>query len=459
MKFVKYFFALIILIDCVVVNAQKSNRSSIPAFVDSVVKDIFKKEPVASISIGIKNQGKILFEKAYGLANVELNVPATIHSVYYLNSVSKMFTAIAVLQLVEQGKLSLDDEIGKWLQGYDSVKAHLTVRQLLSHSSGLKEDYDEQDWKNNYKSFSLTAQQWIDLAKKLPLAFQPGTSSSYSNTGFDILAMIVEKASVEQFPGYIKKHITQPADLKETGHYLAQTIIPLHVSLYDVVQNKLYRADEWGNSAYGSGQIHSTIDDLLKFQDALNKNLLLRASSVQQMRMPLTINGQVYAYGFGTRIVSFPSHTGYGHTGSGGGSTSVLHYFPTDDLTIAVLMNSESYDSSKYPSAASIAMIIEEKMFNISAPVVKDLLIPKDEIQKYTGNWLSPDVIIYQKNDQLWASRGNNDSTRLFYQGDHKFIPDNNHSVILDFQFKDGQTDIYNVYMNGNLVAVSKRKN
>ena len=457
MKFINYFFALIILIDSSVVNAQNSNRTSIPAFVDSAVKDIFKKQPVASITIGIKKDGKILFEKAYGLANVELNTPATVHSVYYLNSISKMFTAIAVLQLVEQGKLSLDDEIGKWLQGYDSVKTHLTIRQLLSHSSGLK-DYEEQDWKDNYKSFTLTTQQWMDLAKKPPLAFQPGTSHGYSNAGFDILAMIVEKASAEQFPGYIKKHITQPAGLKETGHFLAQIIVPHQVSLYDVIQNKLYRADEWGNDAYGSGQIHSTIDDVLKFQDALNKNLLLKASSIQQMRQPLTINGQEYAYGFGTRIVKFPSHTGYGHTGSGGGSTSVLHYFPGDDLTIAVLMNSESYDNSKYPSAPFIANFIEEKMFHISAAVVKDLPIPKDEIQKYTGNWLSPGILIYQKNGQLWVSRGTNDSTRLFYQGDHKFIPDNNHSVIIDFQFKDGQTDVYNVYMNGNLVAVSKRK-
>src|SRR5215216_670163 len=137
-------------------------------------KDIFKKHPVASISIGIKKNGKILLEKAYGLANIELNVPATIHSVYYLNSISKMFTAISVMQLVEEGKLSLDDPIGKWLQGYDSLKAALTIRQLLSHSSGLN-DYEGDVWKNNYKNWSLTAEQWVEFAKKASLSFQPGT--------------------------------------------------------------------------------------------------------------------------------------------------------------------------------------------------------------------------------------------------------------------------------------------
>jgi CubicO group peptidase (beta-lactamase class C family) len=437
-------------------DAQQSNNN-IAAVADSVVKDIFKKQPVASISIGIKKNGKILLEKTYGVANVELNVPASIHSVYYLNSISKMFTAISVLQLVEQGKLSLDDEISKWLEGYDSVKAHFTVRQLLSHSSGLK-DYEGDVWKNNYKSWSLTALDWIEFAKKASLDFPPGTSYQYSNAGFNILAFIVEKASGEKFPDYIKKNIVQPAGLKETGHYLAQSIIPRQVTLYDVVKGKLYRADEWGNDAYGSGQIRSTIDDLLKFQDALNKNILIKPSSLAEMRAPLTINGKVYTYGFGMRIIKIASHNGYGHTGSGGGSTSVLHYFPADDLTIAVLINAESYDDSKYPSAASIAQIIEEKTFHVSAPVVKDLAIPENEIQKYTGNWSNPDVTIFARNNQLWVSRGTNDSTRLFYQGNHKFVPDNNHSVILDFQFKDAQTDAFNVYLNGNLVAVCMRK-
>jgi CubicO group peptidase (beta-lactamase class C family) len=457
MKLINHFLAGTFTFICFTADAQTSSND-VPNYVDSLVNAISKNHPIASISIAIKQDGKILVEKAYGLANVELRVPATIHSIYKLNSISKMFTAISILQLAEQGRLSVDDEIDKWLPGYDSFKKHITIRQLLSHSSGFK-NYGGESWRKNYKSFTMTAAEWVELSKNAPLDFPPGTSYSYSNAGFDLLAFIVEKASGELFPAYISRHILAPAGLKETGHYRVQTIVPGHTTLYDVIRDTLYRCDEWGEPAYGSGAIHASIDDVLKFQDALNKNILLKASSLQQMRTSLTINGQNFSYGFGTRIVVLPSHVGYGHTGSGGGSTSVLHYFPADDVTIAVLMNSENDDDSKYPAAPSIARSIEERIFNIITPPVKDLPIPKDEIDKYTGDWgPDPNITIFRKGDQLWARRGTGDSIRLFYQGDHKFIPDNNHSVVVDFEFENGHTDLHRVYINGSMIGVGKRK-
>ncbi len=132
MRLLKTFATAIMLILSLNLNAQNSKNKELTFFVDLLAKSALKRGPVASISIGIKKDGKILLEKAYGFANVQLSVPATIHSVYMLNSVSKMFAAVCVFQLIEQGKLSLDDEIGKWLDGYDSVKQHITIRQLLS---------------------------------------------------------------------------------------------------------------------------------------------------------------------------------------------------------------------------------------------------------------------------------------------------------------------------------------
>jgi CubicO group peptidase (beta-lactamase class C family) len=459
MKCVKSLAAVFIFFSCTAVNGQKLNTDHITNFADSVVKDISQKHPIASVAIAIKQDGKILLEKSYGLANVELNVPATVHSIYKLNSISKMFTAISILQLNEQGKLSLDDKIEKWLTGYDSLKKNITIRQLLTHSSGFK-NYGGDTWRNNYKSFALTPAEWVAFSKNAPLDFPPGTSYNYSNAGFDVLAFIVERASGEQFPVYITKHILEPAALKETGHYHIKMIVPGAVTLYDAFRDTLYRADEWGEPAYGSGAIHASLDDVLKFQDAINKNILLKPASLQQMRTPLVINGQNFFYGFGTRIFIFSSHTGYGHTGSGGGATSVLQYFPKDDLTLVVLMNSENDYDTKYPNASFIAQSIDERIFNIPKAVVKDLAIPKDEIEKYLGKWGSnPDITIYERNGQLWGSRGANDSTRFFYQGDHKFVPDNNHSIIVDFKFIDGKTDMFNVYLDGNMIATGRRKN
>ncbi len=312
-----------------------------------------------------------------------------------------------------------------------------------------------------YKSFYITPQQIIDFVKNKPLDFAPGTSYKYSNTGFDILALIVEKASGESFPDYIKKHITKPAGLNQTYHSLMQNIVPLQTSFYEVNRDTLYRADEWGNWGYGAGLIESTIDDLLKFQDALNKNVLLKPASLRQMRTPLSINGQYYPYGFGTRIKFYPSHTGYGHTGSGGGTTTVLHYFPGDDLTVSVLMNTENDNDPSFPTAPGIAEAIEKKILYIPTAVVKDLPIPQNEISGYTGDWISAgsEATIYETGGKLWLYLPKrNDSTRLLYQGNHKFILEVDHINVLDFQMKDDKANDINVYYDYGLVGTYRRK-
>lgn len=177
------------------------------------------------------------------------------------------------------------------------------------------------------------------------------------------------------------------------------------------------------------------------------------------MRTPLTIGGQINPYGFGTRIIFFPGHTGYGHTGSGGGWTSVLHYFPEDDLTITVLLNTENDNDPNFPIASEIGRKIEKKFFGFSDVAVKDMPLPKNEITKYTGDWLTPSISIFEKNDELWAARkGFNDSTKLLYQGDNRFTPDADHLVILEFQMQDGKTDMMKVYRDYALVGFSKRK-
>jgi CubicO group peptidase (beta-lactamase class C family) len=447
----------LLLLFCLSAHAQQNPGKELTSYIDSLANDALKRGPVASICIGVKKDGKILLEKAYGFANVQLSAPATIHSVYMIGSVSKMFTAIAVMQLIEQGKLSLDDEIGKWLEGYDSVKKHITVRQLLSHTSGLH-NYGGDFWEKNYKSFYMTPLQWVDEARSHSLDFSPGTSYSYSNTGFDVLALVVEKVSREKFSDYIAKRIAQPAGLRQTYHSPVQTIIPNQVSWYDARHDTLYRADEWGNNGYGAGMIQTSIDDLLRFQDAINANILLHPVSLRQMRTSLNIDGQTYPYGFGTRIRFYPSHTGYGHTGSGGGITALLRYFPDSDLTVAVLMNTENDHDPAFPTSAGIGGLIEKKILNIQTSIVKDLPIPKNDLDIYTGEW-APNSTIYNIGDQLWVRvKERSDSSRLMYQGNHRFIIDADRLSVLDFQIENGIAGSIVVYRDYDFVSTIRRK-
>jgi D-alanyl-D-alanine carboxypeptidase len=442
---------------CLSSKAQDINRSMLTAFIDSVAENALKKGPAASVCVGVSKGAEVLVEKAYGFANLEWKTPATIHTVYLIRSVSKMFTATAIMQLAEKKKLSLDDRVDRWLDGFDSIKGAITVSQLLSHTSGIK-NYGGEAWRNNFKSVSMTPQMWIDLEKSLPLDFTPGTGYNYSNTGYDMLALIVEKASGEKFTDYIKTHIADPAGLRETGHCPVQTVVSNRASAYEITQNKLCRADEWGNYGYGAANIHSSLDDLLLFGSALNHYTFLSTASIKQMQKAVVIDGLPVNYGLGTRIFSYPGHKGFGHTGSGGGWTSYLSYYPEDDLTIVLLMNSENDNDPQFPDAPAIGRQIEKKIFHLTNPKVKDLPVPENEIIKYTGQWLQPAITIYQINDRLWAKRSGADSTRLLYQGDNKFIPQADPQTILDFQMKDGKSELIAIYNQYSLVGFARRK-
>jgi D-alanyl-D-alanine carboxypeptidase len=441
-------------------NAQFGSEKTIETFVDSLVMTVLKKGPVAGMSIAIKKNEKILLQKGYGYADPELDAKCTPLTVYHIRSISKMFTAVSTLQLVEKGKINLDDTLKKFMPGFPEGDS-ITIRQLLSHTSGI-ENYHGALWRNNYKGLDMPVAKWVDLIKDQPLRFRPGSNYYYSNAGYDILAMIIEKVSGETYPEYIHAHIVVPAGLNQTGYFPNQQIIKNRARPYEVLHNTIVNADEWGNYGYGCCMLSSSVLDLLKFQDALNNNKLINATSLSAMRSFTRVTDSLQVeYGLGNRIENIAGHMGYGHTGSGGGWTAELLYFPADGLTITVLTNTENDDDPNFPDAHFAVNNIVRKLYRVAKADLFDLAIPANEINKYTGQWSmnGMTLTIIKSGNRLWAKPGTQtDSIRLLYQGNHILVPDFDHGIRLQFILNRTTMELGKIYNNDSFQGVFTRK-
>ena len=296
----------------------------------------------------IARNGKPIFTRAYGLANKSFNVPNRIDTKFNLASMNKMFTAVAIAQLAEAGKLSFDDTIIKHLPDYPNkaVAEKVTIHQLLTHTSGLGDFFNEkfEAKKNRLRAVS----DYYSLFADDPLLFEPGAKWRYSNAGFIVLGAIIERVSGQKYFDYVREHIYKPAGMTNSDSYETDNIIEnLAVGYTEIgLDNRAKPGQMWNNlvilpvkgSPAGGG--YSTVEDLLKFDVALRENKLLSKKFTD-----LILTGKVetvapdrkYAYGFmadltnGTRIA--------GHGGTSPGANTKLDMYLDIGYTVIVLSN------------------------------------------------------------------------------------------------------------------------
>ena len=303
-------------------------------------------------SVLVLRDGVPLFRRAYGLANLEEHIPATPATNYRLASMTKQFTAAAILLLAEQGRLSLDDPVRKWLPSLPPAADAVTVRQLLTHTSGLL-DYED--------LIPPAASQQVHDADVLRLLesqnsgyFAPGASYRYSNTGYALLALIVARASGEDFATFLRKRIFVPLGMRGTLAYQAGISTIDHRAFgYSYEHGAWQRTDQSMTSAVlGDGGVYSSIDDLAKWDAALYDGRLLSAASLRQAFTPATATDDpAVRYGFGWRI----SGETLWHSGETVGFRNVIVRYPRHHFTVIVLTNRD--EPEPYPLALAIARL------------------------------------------------------------------------------------------------------
>ncbi|QYO67625.1 serine hydrolase domain-containing protein [Leptolyngbya sp. 7M] len=304
---------------------------------DNVVRRLMKERNIPGAAVAVIKNGKPERVRTYGLASLEFQVPVTEQTVFEIGSVSKQITAGAIMLLVQDGKIQLDARISQYLPNTPPAWENVTVRHLLTHSSGIR----------NYTGLTgfelskrLTAEQFIKQLSEYPLEFIPGEKSSYSNSGFNLLAYIIEARSDKRYMDFLNERIFRPLGMERTGDRDPRHIIRGRATGYEWVNDGYIGRDGNLTDLIGAGSIVSTIRDLAKWEAALHNDQIFNEQSKATMWTPFTFNdGSRSLYGFGWRISELRGNKIIGHTGQTAGFGAALFRYPEKGVTVIALTN------------------------------------------------------------------------------------------------------------------------
>lgn len=324
--------------------------------VDDIVQAEMKKGQIPGVAIGVVHQGKVVKVAGYGLADVEQKTPVTPHTLFQIQSITKTFTASAIMLLEIDGKLKIDDPVSKHLDGTPEIWKDITIRHLLSHTSGIRDFINE--LQSNLR-LEISEQKVFDEAVKRPLNFPAGTQHAYSNTNFHLLAMILRRHTCESWGEVVRKRLLEPAGMSSSRLMSWDDIIPDRARGYrrTIFGFGLRNGDFVAQSilAYAGGGILSNVDDMTKWELALRNETLLKKETLQQMWTPAKLaNGKSVEYGLGWGVDWKAEHPTVAHSGGHITGFSTLHLrYVRDDLAVIVLTN--LYGANHYRIATRIA--------------------------------------------------------------------------------------------------------
>ena len=329
---------LVSLLLCAGTLAQAQN-SSLDAAVTKYVKAEMQRQHIPGLSLLIVGKGKTLRAGGFGLANVELQVPAKAETVYQSGSVGKQFTATAVMMLVEEGKIGLDDPLTKYFQDAPASWNEITVRELLSHTGGFGDYPKKFDFRKDW-----TEDELIKVVEGIPLAYPPGTKWDYSNLGFLTLGVLIHRVTGQFYGDFLEQRIFHPLGMNTTRIISEADIIPNRAAGYRLVKGEL-KNQEWVAPALNTtadGSLYFTILDLAKWDAALYTETLLKKSSLDQMWTVAKLkNGEPNKgnYGFGWFVEQRNGHRCIHHDGAWQGFETAIDRYVDDQLTVVALSN------------------------------------------------------------------------------------------------------------------------
>lgn len=348
-RFLFHSFAAVIILAFVTfsTNAQTQLSADLTEKIDKVATDTLARTGVPSASVAIVKDGQVVYTKAYGDARLDPKKPATPAMRYSIGSISKQFTAAAVLLLQEQGKLSLDDKVAKFIPNLTRAN-EVTIRQLLSHTSGYQ-DYWPQDYVMPMMLQPVTAQKILDMWARKPLDFNPGTKWQYSNTNYVIAGVIVEKVARMPLLRFLQEKVFTPLGMK---------------SVSDTDQEKLGDTDPTGYMRYAlgplrpapkegkgwlfaAGELAMPAEDLAKWDISIMDQKLMKPASYHELGTEVLLkNGLSTHYGLGVDVNSQAGHRALSHGGEVSGFTAQNIVFPDDRAAVVVLTNQDAASAS-----------------------------------------------------------------------------------------------------------------
>ena len=319
-------------------SAPLSDEALASAVNEMLEKTYKPDEPGAAVIV--VRDGKVVLRKGYGRANMELGVPIEPDMVFRTGSITKQFTAVAVLMLAEQGKLALEDDITKFFPDYPTKGQKITVEHLLTHTSGIKSYTSLAEWVPLWRK-DMSTSEMITLFKDKPMDFAPGERYAYNNSAYFLLGAIIEKVSGQTYADFIEKNIFAPLGMRHSYYDDTARIIPRRVAGYSKGKDGFVNAAYLSTSQpYAAGSLVSSVDDLALWDAALYTEKLLKQASLKRAWTSFKLNnGKVTNYGYGWSIGSYEGHPMIEHSGGIPGFASYAIRMPNERVYVAALTN------------------------------------------------------------------------------------------------------------------------
>lgn len=400
--------------------ATGSNENLAKAINETLTQTYNANEPGASVIV-VKD-GKVIFRKGYGMANLELGVPVEPDMVFRLGSVTKQFTAVAILMLAEQGKLSLDDDITKFLPDYPAKTHRITIEQLLNHTSGIKSYTSLPEWLSMWRK-DTALNELIAVFKDKPTDFAPGERWAYNNSGYVLLGAIIEKVSGQSYQDFIEKNIFAPLGMTHSFYDNTARIIPRRVTGYSKGK------DSYVNAAYlsmtqphAAGALVSSVDDLARWDAALYTDKLVKQETLKRAWTPAKLtNGTLTHYGFGWAVNSYEGHTVIEHGGGINGFSTYALRMPDTRVFVAVLTNKDSGGQGPGRVALKIAGLTVGKPFQDPTAITLSPSLLDTYVGVYQLNE-KEEAIVRREGEKLFVSLPGGGKTELNPSSETEFF-------------------------------------
>lgn len=386
------------------------------ARIEQVVQEyVANKQFMGSVLVARGDQ--IVFDKGYGFAYLEWQIPNTPTTKYRIGSITKQFTAASILLLEERGKLSTDDLIKKFMPDAPAAWDAITLKHLLTHTSGIPNLTADESFQRR-KQFGATVEETIKTFRDKPLDFAPGVNMRYSNSGYLVLGFVVEKASGQPYAQFLQQNIFTPLGMKDSGYDSNADIIEHRAMGYVSSAGGFKNADFVHMSIpHGAGGLYSTAEDLLRWERGLYGNKVLQPASLKKMTTPFKEN-----YAFGIMVNASAKRPHYTHGGSIEGFNAELIYYPESQTTIAVLANVNGRAPGEIMS--KLGPLAHGETITLSSER-REIALPRATLQTYVGTYsIAPNVnlMISLEGEQLFSQMSGQRKLPLFAEAETRFF-------------------------------------
>jgi CubicO group peptidase (beta-lactamase class C family) len=362
--------------------------------IDQFIQGVMSRAKVPGIAVAIVRHGRIVRAQGYGMANLEHQVPVRSTTVFQSGSIGKVFTAAEILLLVQDGKLALDDPISKYLDGTPAEWRSITIRHLLTHTSGLPDYGEDSTWLDLRRDYS--EDELLRIIASHPLLRAPGQEWIYSNAGYTLLGMIIRSVTGAHWGVFLKQRIFDPLGMETARVISEEDIVPNRAAGYRVVDGEV-KNQEWvapGQNTVAEGALYLSVLDLAKWDAALYGDSLFARATKGLMWSPTRLNdGRMVSYGLGWFLQEEPGRRAVEHDGEWQGFRSWLGRFLDDSLTVIVLGNSNSAAFLPDLVGHRIAALVDPAL---APPVRTPIHLSPEALAEYAGQYRLPSGLRFQ---------------------------------------------------------------